>query len=61
MKSGVNCKLTRLEVEAAIKIRVHELRLARGLQVPTNLLDFLQRAAVHWTDGGEAMITWEEG
>ena len=60
MKSGVNCKLTRLEVEAAIKLRVHELRSARGLQVPANVLDFLQRAAVHWTGDGEAMITWEE-
>jgi len=60
MKSGINCKLTKLEVEAAIKLRVHELRTSRGLQVPSNLLDFLQRAVVHWTDDGSAMVTWEE-
>jgi hypothetical protein len=60
MKSGVNCKLTKIEVETAVKTRVHELRLARGLQVPTNLLDFLQRATVHWTEDGSAMVTWEE-
>jgi hypothetical protein len=60
MKSGVNCKLTRDEVEAAVKIRTYELRKARGLDVPDDRLDFLQRSAVHWTPDGSAMVTWEE-
>ena len=60
MKSGVNCKLTLAEVEAAVKLRIYELRDARGLTVPSDRLDFLQRSAVHWLTDGSAMVTWEE-
>jgi hypothetical protein len=60
MKSGVNCKLTPVEVEAAVKLRTYELRKARGLAVPDDSLDFLQRSAVHWLQDGSAMVTWEE-
>jgi hypothetical protein len=60
MKSGINSRLTRAEVEAAVKLRVYELRQSRGLQVPLDRLDFLRRAAVHWADDGSAMVTWEE-
>lgn len=59
MQSGVNCKLTAAEVEQAVKIRCHELCRARAIPVPANLVDFLNRAAVHWA-GGCAMITWEQ-
>jgi hypothetical protein len=60
MKSGINCKLTRAEVEHAVKLRVHEIRRSRGLPVPVDPVDFLQRASVHWSDDGGAMVTWEE-
>jgi hypothetical protein len=60
MKSGVNCKLTLAEVEAAVKLRIYELRDARGLTVPSDRLDFIQRSAVHWLGDGSAMVTWEE-
>jgi hypothetical protein len=60
MKSGVNCKLTLAEVEVAVKIRIYELRVARGLPVPEDRLDFVQRSAVHWQVDGTAMVTWEE-
>ncbi len=60
MKSGVNCKLTTAEVEAAVKLRTYELRVARGLQIPGDRLDFLERAAVHGIGDGSAMVTWEE-
>jgi len=60
MKSGINCMLTRTEVEHAVKLRVHELRRARGLPVPADPVDFLQRASVHWVEAGAAMVTWEE-
>jgi hypothetical protein len=60
MKSGINCKMTKPEVEHAIKLRVHELRRSRGLPVPADPIDFLQRASVHWADDGGAMVTWEE-
>ena len=61
MRSGINCSLTKLEVETAVKLRIFDLRAARGLQVPGDRLDFLQRAEVHWSgDGMSAMVTWEE-
>ena len=59
MKSGVSCKLTQAEVVAAVKLRAYELRKARGLAVPGDELDFLQRSAVHWLPDGAA-VTWEE-
>ena len=60
MKSGVNCKLTRGEVEVAVKLRIYELREQRGLSVPRDRLDFIQRSSVHWAQDGAAMVTWEE-
>jgi hypothetical protein len=60
MMSGVNCKLTSSEVDDAVKLRTYEIRVARGLAVPSDRLDFLQRAAVHWMPDGSAMLTWEE-
>ena len=59
MQSGVNCKLTAAEVEQAIKIHTHGLCRARGISVPESLVDFLNRAQIHWS-GGSAMITWEQ-
>ena len=60
MKSGVNCKLTAAEVEAGVKLRCYELRKARGLSVPADSLDFLQRSSVHWLADYSAMVTWED-
>ena len=59
MQSGVNCKLTPEEVEQAVKIHTHALCVARGIRVPESLVDFLNRAQVHWSEGA-AMVTWEQ-
>ncbi len=59
MKGGINTKLTNIEIEQAIKIRVHKLRRSRGLPVPSDPFDFQNRARIYWIEDG-AMITWEE-
>lgn len=60
MQSGRSCKLTQAEAEQAVKMRAHALCLARGLDVPSDLVDFLNRAQVHWLAGDGPMVTWED-
>ena len=59
MQTGTNCKLTQAEVDQAVKLRTHHLCLARGIAVPEDPVDFLNRAQVHWVAGDGAMVTWE--
>ena len=60
MKSGHTCKLTMAEAEQAIKLRARELCVARGVAVPDDQLDFLNRAEVHWLGEDGPMVTWED-
>lgn len=60
MQSGHNCKLTKAEAEQAVKMRARQLCLARGIDVPGDEIDFLNRAQVHWIAGDGPMITWED-
>jgi hypothetical protein len=60
MQCGHNCQLTPAEADQAVKVRAHELCRARGLDVPVDLIDFLNRTQVHWISGGGPMVTWED-
>jgi len=49
--------LTQEQVDQAIRRRAYELAAARGLQLPTDALDFQTRARVNRTaDGGAAVV-----
>lgn len=60
MQTGRNCKLTQAEADQAVKMRAREICLARGIDVPTDPIDFLNRTQVHWISGSGPMVTWED-
>jgi hypothetical protein len=65
---GRRAQLPRRLVEQAILKHLADLCKARGVQVPADQIDFLNRAKIYFLDGqgkavslASAMVTWEEG
>ncbi len=71
MNYGTHIQLTPQEIDQAIRLRAYEVAKSRGLPVPPDLVDYLNRSKTHISTGPErapiandtltAMITWEGG
>ena len=57
---GRSVHLPRRVVDQAVVAHVARVLSARGVQVPSDPVDFLNRARVHLEDDGAAIVTWEE-
>lgn len=56
MNVGHNVRLTMKLVEQAIMQRVQEIARSRGIQVPSDILDFQNRAKVHFLDSANRPV-----
>lgn len=68
MNIGHTIRLSRIEVEQAIKRRAREVAEAKGIKLPIDGADFENRATPHFVDAAGApidglaavVVTWED-
>jgi hypothetical protein len=56
---GFSCSLTHDQVSQCVKARALKFAQSRGIALPTDEADFIQRAKIHWGADGSAAVTLE--